>query len=260
MSANSAVNTLATQKFCSAARSEEHLEFRSVPSRHASQVAGLQQLPRRRGSLCRSERKRDASQGVHLHSRRNRYRRHWGNLHCSVAHDMQPSIFAVVRSTTSLQNPTLRPSMIVRMVDFKPMTAVRTSCVSRAFASVSPAQAYSGSVNPAVVFTLCSSRTVDPRTAFVAATKPSWYCRRNKHEATGHVASGEDMGRRGSQAVIDLHEPSIVGQNTPKRRKSACSYSPPNPPQRQPLQPRRLTACRSSRSSSALQPRSSRRS
>lgn len=75
----------------------------------------------------------------------------------------QPNIFAALRSTTSLQNPVLRPSIIVRMVESK----ITTSCVSRAFASERPAHAYSGYVNPLVVFSSARTGTL------VAAAKPS---------------------------------------------------------------------------------------
>lgn len=58
----------------------------------------------------------------------------------------QPRIMHVARSTISLQNPVVRPSMIVRAVVSKRTTVTATSCDSRAFASVSPTRAYSGSV------------------------------------------------------------------------------------------------------------------
>ena len=50
----------------------------------------------------------------------------------------QPRIRPLVRSTTSLQKPAVRPSMIVRVVESKRTTAVTTSNPSRAFASVRP--------------------------------------------------------------------------------------------------------------------------
>ena len=46
----------------------------------------------------------------------------------------------------SLQNPAVRPSMMVRAVSSKRITATTTSCASRALASVRPTWAYSGSV------------------------------------------------------------------------------------------------------------------
>jgi hypothetical protein len=64
----------------------------------------------------------------------------------------QPNILQVARSTISLQKPTLRPSMIVRVVESKRITAVMTSCVSRAFASVRPTWEYSGSVKLPIGF------------------------------------------------------------------------------------------------------------
>ena len=64
--------------------------------------------------------------------------------------------------------------MIVRVVESKRTTADTTSWVSRAFASVRPTWAYSGSVKLPIGLTWSPSVIVAPRTALVAATKPSW--------------------------------------------------------------------------------------
>ena len=52
-------------------------------------------------------------------------------------------------------------------------TVTTTSCEARAFASVSPTWAYSGSVKLPIGLTWSGSDVVGPRTALVAATKPS---------------------------------------------------------------------------------------
>ena len=85
----------------------------------------------------------------------------------------QPRIMHVARSTISLQNPVVRPSMIVRAVVSKRTVVTTTSCDARAFASVSPTWAYSGSVKLPIGFTWSGSVVVGPRTALVAATRPS---------------------------------------------------------------------------------------
>ena len=74
-------------------------------------------------------------------------RRHLSDLDGPLADDVTAQdLRDVARSTTSLQKPAVRPSMIVRVVESKRTTAVTTSCASRAFASVRPTCAYSGSV------------------------------------------------------------------------------------------------------------------
>ena len=110
----------------------------------------------------------------------------------------QPKILNVSRSAMSLQKPFLRPSIIVRVVVSKGRTAVRTSCVSRAFASVRPTWAYSGSVKLPIGLTASPIAVVGPSTALVAATKPVLYRLRHQHHATGNVPSSEDMGYRRS--------------------------------------------------------------
>ena len=80
----------------------------------------------------------------------------------------------VARSTISLQKPVVRPSMIVRVVASKRTTATTTSCVSRAFASVRPDLRVLG-VGEAADRAPPRPRSPSsaPRTALVAATKPS---------------------------------------------------------------------------------------
>src|SRR6516165_2101651 len=85
----------------------------------------------------------------------------------------QPNVLQVLRSTISLQKPNLRPSMTLRVVQSKFITAVRMSWVARAFASVGPTCAYSGSVKLPAGFTRSPTGMVGPSTALVAATKPS---------------------------------------------------------------------------------------
>src|SRR4051812_30880218 len=86
----------------------------------------------------------------------------------------QPRIRHVLRSAISLQKPNLRPSMMVRTVESKWTTAVTTSCASRAFFSVRPTWAYSGSVKLPTGLASFSSGSVGPSTALVAAKKPAW--------------------------------------------------------------------------------------
>ena len=86
------------------------------------------------------------SQVVHPHSRGDGDRRHLGDLHGPFAHNVATEYLVVMRSTISLQKPILRPSMIVRVVVSNRTVATTISCVSRAFDSVSPTWAYSGSV------------------------------------------------------------------------------------------------------------------
>ena len=56
------------------------------------------------------------SQIVHSHPGGDGYRRQLGDLNCPLANNVAANILYVMRSTISLQKPTVRPSMIVRVV------------------------------------------------------------------------------------------------------------------------------------------------
>ncbi len=64
--------------------------------------------------------------------------------------------------------------MIDRVTESKCTTAVTTSKASRACASVKPTLAYSGSVKLPIGWGSVPRVDTAPRTALVAATKPSW--------------------------------------------------------------------------------------
>ena len=69
----------------------------------------------------------------------------------------------VARSTISLQKPSVRPSMIVRVVWSKRTVATTTSCASRACASVRPTCAYSGSVKLPIGATVAATASSSGR-------------------------------------------------------------------------------------------------
>ena len=121
-----------------------------------------------------------------------------------------------------------------------------------------PTWAYSGSVKLPDGLTRSPSGIVGPRTALVAATKPSCIACGYKHQATGDVPSGENMGRGGPQVFIHLHESSLIDLNAGRGEVSARRYRPPSPPPRPQASPRRCPACRPWRSSSVRPPASSR--
>src|SRR6266853_868630 len=114
----------------------------------------------------------------------------------------QPNILPVVRSTISLQKPTLRPSIIVRVVESKRTTASTTSCVSRAFDSVRPTWAYSGSVKLADRTHLVPKRHRRTSNGVGSRHKAVLYRLRDQHQMTGNVPSGKDMRRRGRKVLI----------------------------------------------------------
>jgi hypothetical protein len=76
---------------------------------------------------------------------------------------MTARILDVARSTISLQKPVVRPSMIVLVAESKRATAVTTLWLSRAFLSVRPTCAYSGSVKLPSGFTGLPAFSFAPR-------------------------------------------------------------------------------------------------
>ena len=107
----------------------------------------------------------------------------------------QPNILQVVRSTISLQKPILRPSMIVRVVEFE---AYDRDHDFVCFTGLCFGEAHLGilRVREAADRThRVSSR--HRRTSYGVGSRYEavLYRLRDQHLATGNVPSGEDMGR-----------------------------------------------------------------
>ena len=111
---------------------------------------------------------------------------------------------------TSLQNPVSRPSMMGLGNDPNDRVAMATVMRSRAAASVSPTDAYSGSVKLPIGLTWLGSAMSASSTAFVAATNPSRTASWHHHGTSSGIAGGEDMGRGGPQMPVDVDVPAPV--------------------------------------------------
>ena len=96
--------------------------------------------------------------------------------------------------------------MIVRVVESKRTTAVTTSCASRAFASVSPTCAYSGSVKLPVGVDRLPDGHRRPAHRVRRRHEALLEGRGDEEQAADDVSRGEDVGRGGPQVGVDLHE------------------------------------------------------
>ena len=112
---------------------------------------------------------------------------------------------------TSLQNPVWRPSMIGRGSESKRTVATAVSWACRAAASVSPTEAYSGSVKLPIGLTW-AGRAVFASEDGVGRGHQRLADRLvHDHRAPGDIASGEDVRRGRAQLRIHLDVPAPVG-------------------------------------------------
>src|SRR3954454_8209708 len=117
----------------------------------------------------------------------------------------QPRIVWFSRSATSLQNPVGRPSMIGRGRESKPSVPTATSWASRATASVSPTEAYSGSVKLPTGLTSAGRASAAPTVALIARGLV------DDHQVPGDVAGGIDARRCRAELGVDSDVAAWVG-------------------------------------------------
>ena len=141
----------------------------------------------------------------------------------------QPKILTGLAVGDQFAKTHLRPSMIVRVVESKCTTAVTTSCVSRAFASVRPTCAYSGSVKLPIGLTWSPSGSRRALHGVGGRDEAVLDRLRDEHQAAGDVPRREDMRRGRPQIFIDLHEPRDDRSRRPPLRGSSPAVSATQP-------------------------------
>ena len=129
----------------------------------------------------------------------------------------QPRILRVARSTISLQKPNVRPSMIVRVVASKWIIEATTSCAARAFASVRPTWAYSGSVKLPIGFTAVAKRHRRAADRVGRRHEAVLNRRRDQQQATGDIPGGKNVRRGRPQICIDRHEAPMIDLDACRR-------------------------------------------
>ena len=140
------------------------------------------------------------SQVIHPHLGGDGYRRYLGDLHCPLANNVAAQYPAGRAVDDQFAKAHRAPVNDCARGRVERTTAVMTSCVSRAFVSVRPTWAYSGSVK------LPIGNSPGPQNLHSRAQHGVGSCHqavldclRDQHLATSNVPSGEQMGRGSPQ-------------------------------------------------------------
>ena len=89
--------------------------------------------------------------------------------------------------------------------------ATTTSWACRAAASVSPTEAYSGSVKLPMGLTSVGREVVVPNTALLAAVQPVAHGLVDDHDTANGIARREDVRSRCAQPTVDLDVAALIG-------------------------------------------------
>ena len=132
---------------------------------------------------------------------------------CKSPTTWHPRRRQLARSTTSLQKPNVRPSMIARTTPSKGIIVVTTSWVSRALASVSPTARYSRMGEAAGGAEQMRQRVGGALDGVGGRHEAVLDRPGDQHQASGHVAGGIDVRRGCLEKSIHLDGPVRLEHN-----------------------------------------------